>query len=83
MNAFTRTITEEALAARIRRALKKQSEFLTLKKSRSQRMRQDVGDWYVLDVNHNCIVDRYLNLEDYARELEVLADHEVMEQEAA
>lgn len=81
--AFTCTITEAALAARIRRALKKQNGFLTLKKSRSQRARLDLGDWYILDNHRNFITDHHVGLEDYARELGVLADYEIVEREVA
>lgn len=74
------TVSQRALIQRINRALKKEHQ--AVKIPRGQRMQQDVGDYYLLDYSRNFVVnaDRYgLDLESFARELEVMEDWEALE----
>ena len=74
-------VSERALAQRIDRALA--PDGLTLRKSRpGSRQQQNVGDYYVIDVNANAVVWSYVNLEAYAEELGVLAAYECLNGEA-
>ena len=67
-------MTIQALIARINRRLKPHGELL--KVTRGERLRQNVGDFYVLDVNRNCIVQQHSDPERLGRELGVLKDYE-------
>ena len=74
---LTAAVSTRALVQRINR---KQAEAgRVLKKSRGARLIQDVGDWYVLDVNHNAIVAQRVNVESLGRKLECLAKWEHLE----
>jgi len=69
-----KSVTMTALISRINRKLKPDHE--TLKVTRGERLRQNVGDFYVLDVNRNCIVQQHSDPERLGRELGVLKDYE-------
>jgi len=68
------TITESAVAQRIRRRLRSCTYMLC--KSRSERQRFDCGRYYVVDTNLNALIWHHVNLEGYGRELGVLQPHE-------
>jgi hypothetical protein len=70
------TVSQRALIQRINRALA--PDDMVLKTSRNERMRLDVGDWYVVNTRINGIVQPYKHrdLEDIGRELGVLKDWE-------
>jgi hypothetical protein len=63
-------ITMEALVKRINRKLAHKRE--QLKKTRGADAWNDVGDYFVLDVERNLIVVTHLNPENLGRELGVL-----------
>ena len=67
-------VSRRAVYARVDRALRRQGE--TLRTSRSQRSRIDLGDLYVLDIEHNCVVAQDVNLEALARELDAISPWE-------
>jgi hypothetical protein len=67
-------ITERALVQRINRKLKGQGEALRTTRGR----RGDLGDFYVVDLNRNFVVDKHVDLEECGRELGVLKPHERM-----
>lgn len=72
-------VKEEALIRRINRKLKRENEFLVLRKTRSNsRWINDLGDYYLVDELRNTIEAQHINLEDFAREEGVLADNEVL-----
>lgn len=63
-------VTVRAVVQRINRKLAPEGE--VLKTPRSTRLRQEVGDFYVLDVNHNWVTAKDVDPEELGRELEVL-----------
>ena len=65
------TLNERALAARINR--KTSTDGIVVRKSRGERMRQEVGRWYRLDVGRGLVVEHDVSLEALGRELGVLA----------
>jgi len=67
-------VSERALVQRINRVLAKEDQ--ALKKTRSSRWRADLGAFYTIDRRHNAIVDRMIDLEEFARELKTLAEYE-------
>ena len=69
-------VTERSVVARVNRRLQAAGE--QLKPARSEQVRAQVGDWYVLDVKRNGVVREDVNLEAIARELGALADWEVV-----
>lgn len=70
-------VTQHALVQRINRCLTKQGEIL--KKSRSLRTAQDLGDYYIIDFQRNFIVAKNQELEELGRELKVLKGWERIE----
>jgi hypothetical protein len=48
------------------------------KPARSERVRAQVGDWYVLDLKANGVIREDVNLEALARSLGALKDWEVV-----
>lgn len=82
MADFTRVhefeITPAALEARIRRRLKRDE--LILRKTRGQRARLDLGEFYIINYR-NVIVAHHCDLESLGRELGCLAEHERIIQE--
>ena len=75
-------VSERAVIARINRKLKHDGRQLKTKRGR---WREDIsGPYYILDVDSNSVVSggqarSRIDLEELARELEVLADYERME----
>lgn len=67
-------VTLSALIKRINRKLR--PEHQSLRKSRGQKMINSVGDYYVLDINRNAVIDQYVDPEQYGRELKVLGEWE-------
>ncbi len=72
-------VTEDALYKRINRKLKKVTWAQVLKRTRGERARQDLGDYFTLDVSRNIVTDSRVNLEDLEKELGVLNPHETVE----
>jgi hypothetical protein len=68
-------LSVDAVVKRVNRRLARES-WLQLKKSRGWRMRQEVGDYYVLDWNRNFVVRKYVDPAEFARELGVLGEFE-------
>ena len=66
-------VTMRALVQRINRNLAEKE--MQLKKSRG-RLRSDVGEYYVLDINRNFIAKQHVDPEDLGRRLGVLSDWE-------
>ena len=69
-------VTERSVVARVNRRLASDGE--QLKPARSERVRAQVGDWYVLNVKAKGVVREDVSLEVIARELGALRDWEVM-----
>jgi hypothetical protein len=69
-------VTERSVVARVNRRLQAAGE--QLKPARSEQVRAQVGDWYVLDVKRNGVVREDVNLEAIARECGALKDWEVV-----
>lgn len=69
-------VSEHALVQRINRALKKEGK--VLKKSRTERSRLDVGEWYILDTVGNYVSEKDVDLEQVGKEWEVLSDWETL-----
>lgn len=67
------TITEKALSSRINRRLRHDERML--KKSRGERDRSELGDYYVVDMQMN-LIDKHVDLCALGRELGVLREHE-------
>lgn len=67
-------VSRRALVQRIKRRLAKEGEVLLA--SRSERSRQDVGDFYVVDASLNTVIERGVDLAALGRELGVLAGYE-------
>jgi len=59
---------------------------MNLKKVRAERgegisqARLDLGDYYVIDISRNRVVNKHVDLEDLGRQLEVLKDWEELAQ---
>jgi hypothetical protein len=71
-------VSERALLQRINRKLAKSGEMV--RKSRTERLRLDVGDYFLVDTNKNAVVGHSVNLEEKGRELGVLSQWERLEQ---
>lgn len=69
-------VTLRALLARINRKLK--PEMKSLKTARGDRMRQDVGDFYIIDVRRNFVMASHVDPEEYGRDLGVLREYETV-----
>ena len=69
-------VTMRALIQRINRALKQDNEIL--KTARGERLRQGVGDYYVLDLSGNFILNKDVDPVAMARDMEVLQPWEVV-----
>jgi hypothetical protein len=74
--AIKTPVAMRSLIARINRKLAPQG--MRLKTARGERVRQSVGDYYVIDTRLNVVVHRYRDCspEDVARELGVLKPYE-------
>lgn len=71
------SVTERAVVMRINRVLKKNDN--QLKKYRGGLWWRDLGDYYILDLSHNNILEGHVDIELIARELGVLKDYEKIE----
>lgn len=70
-----RPVSEKALIARINRKLKHENE--SLKKTRpDSKWINDLGDYYLVHTLLNTIEAQHINLDEFAREIGVLADFE-------
>ena len=73
----TAPVTEKAIVARINRNRKPDLEML--RKSRGRMMESNFGEFYVIDLRRNCILDTHVDPETYARELGVMRGYEFIE----
>jgi hypothetical protein len=78
MTKLQYAISRAALMARINRKIRR--EDLKLCKLRSQRSWTDLGDYYIVDLRRNFLVEGHINPVAYARELGVLAPYEKAEE---
>jgi len=69
MSQKTITVTESALIKRIQRKLAHEGE--TLRKTRGERWRGELGDYYTVS-DANCLVSTHVDLASYGRELGAL-----------
>lgn len=69
-----RTVTTGALIKRVNRRLVKEGRKLLT--TRGARMIASVGSHYVIDVNRSFVVDKYVDVEELARQLGVLRPRE-------
>jgi hypothetical protein len=73
------SITEEALRQRINRKLKKDQDQV-LKRTRSGSNTEiTLGDYYVVDIKGNYVVDHHIQIEKLGRKLGVLAESEKLQ----
>jgi hypothetical protein len=68
-------VTMRALIQRINRKLTTERGYV-IKKTRGNRWRGELGDYYAVDPKRNCVVSEYIEPEDLGRELGVLRDWE-------
>ena len=68
-------VSTRALEARIKRALAHDGESLHRCRENS-RAHLDFGDYYVRDTRLNIITDKYVDIEELARELNLLKPYE-------
>jgi hypothetical protein len=69
--------TQRAVIQRINRKLAHKYEKLC--KSRGWRELQNLGDYHVIDCYRNAVINSHVKIEELARELGVMADHERFE----
>ena len=74
-----RPVSENALIKRINRKLKLQDQ--ALRKARSERVRLDLGQYFIVDFRRNLSLDTNINIEEFGREIGVLAPREVLARE--
>jgi hypothetical protein len=67
-------VTMRSVIARINRRLKPDLEML--KVTRGERLRQNVGDYYIIDFRMNAITHNDVDPEKMARDLGVLKEYE-------
>ena len=67
-------VTMQALIKRINRKLAHQDEKLRV--ARAERVRFDLGDYYVIDVSRNFVISKHVDPEELGRELGVLTEFE-------
>ena len=67
-------VTMRAVIQRINRKLAPNMEKLLA--ARSERVRRDLGDYYVVDQRRNFLIHKDVDPETYAREIGVLAEWE-------
>ena len=77
-------VTMRAVIQRINRRLKREHDhgernWEFLKATRGDRWRSELGDYYLVNVDRNAIVDKQVDPEEFARELGVLAPYERVE----
>ena len=71
---YMASVTKRALVQRINRALARQEQ--QLRACRGERAQQELGDYFILNAKQNRIVSRNIDLEELARELNLLAPFE-------
>ena len=71
------TILNNALRARVDRALRKQGQRLRV--SRSDGARRGLGEYFVEDIRHGCVVGFHVDPFQLGRDLGVVKDHERVE----
>jgi hypothetical protein len=75
-------VGKRALIQRLNRALAKCGDSgEMLRTPRGEKARQDLGEYYVLDLRHNCVIDKDVDLEEYGRDLGVLKPYEALREE--
>lgn len=67
-------VTKRAIVQRIRRSLAKEGNML--RTSRSEGVRQDLGEYYVVDTFRNRVIERDVDLERLARDIGALEPYE-------
>src|SRR5262249_26929673 len=72
-------VSLRALIQRINRKLKPQDEML--KTLRGERCRNELGNYYIVDFNRNCILHKWIDPEALGRDLGVLHPWERLEDE--
>jgi hypothetical protein len=77
----TAPLTEKAIIARVNRKLKPDLEML--RKTRGRMMQSNFGEFHVIDLRRNCILDTHVDPETYARELGVMRGYEFIKDEHA
>jgi hypothetical protein len=77
------SVSQRALIQRINRILAKRggAPGELLRAARGTRARQDLGDYYVVDLLHNRVINTNVDLEEFGREVEALAPYESLENE--
>jgi hypothetical protein len=68
-------VSEKALMARVNRKLAREGERI-LKSREGSRLRGNVGEFYLLDVNRNTVTGTHMELEHVAKEVGALRDYE-------
>lgn len=73
-------VTERAIIQRVNRKFVSEYGRLgrELKKTRGERAKLDLGDFYILDKKGNFIWEHHVDPEETARDMEVLADWEYL-----
>lgn len=74
---YTVPISERALLARINRQLVKEDQKLV--KTRSEKAKVEVGDYYLLHFERDAILRMRVDLEDLGHDLGVLKRYEVLD----
>ena len=69
-------IAKRAVVARIDRKLKHDGRML--KTLRGYKAQRDLGDYYVVDLDRNMIIETHVDPEAYGREIGVLEEWEVL-----
>ena len=72
-------VSIHAVAARIRRALAKEGEGCSLKKSRSLAVELQLGEWYIVN-DRNTVVCYHIVIEKLANEMGLLKPYEQLAQ---
>lgn len=70
------SVSRRAVIARINRKLIHSDE--AIRATRGDRYRMELGDYYRLDFNRNFIMEKHVNVEELAREIECLSPWERM-----
>lgn len=70
-------VTEKALYQRINRKLAADGE--KLKRARGANVETALGEYFVVDIYRNAVMHTHIDLEDYGRELDVLAEWEALQ----
>lgn len=74
---MSRAVSERSLIGRLNRALAREDEVVIVRKTRGDRWRGELGDFYAVDTR-NVITNRHVNPERWARDLGVLREDEVV-----